>query len=165
MLDSALDGKKRRWLRVRLPGRPNGAAGWIRATRAVTRRTRWRVVVDVDRRIVRLLQDGRVSRRWRAVVGAPGTPTPRGLFAIGERVRQPDRDGFLGSWALHLTAYSNVLDDFGGGPGTIGIHGRGGASLRDPLGTAASRGCIRLDNTAVEFLARRASEGTPVLIR
>ena len=101
------------------------------------------------------------SRRRRA----PGTPTLRGLFAIGERVRQPDAGEFLGSWAFHLTAYSNVLDDFGGGPGTIGIHGPGRCESADPLGSAASADCIRLDNAAVEFLARRASEGTPVVIR
>ena len=165
VLDATLDRQDRRWLRVRLPARPNGTAGWIPADRAFKRLTRWRVVVNVDLRIVSLLRDGRLSRRWSAVVGAPGTPTPRGVFAIGERVRQPDRDGFLGSWALHLTAYSKVLDNFGGGPGTVGIHGRGGASLLDPLGSAASHGCIRIDNRAVEFLARRALEGTPVFIR
>ena len=165
VLGAALDERESRWLRVLLPRRPNGTAGWIPADRTVTRRTGWRVVVDVDHRTVTLLSRGRVTRRWRAVLGAPGTPTPRGLFAIAERVRQPSGDGFLGTWALHLAAYSNVHENFGGGPGTIGIHGRGGASFRDPLGSAASNGCIRIDNGPVEFLARRALEGTPVLIR
>jgi lipoprotein-anchoring transpeptidase ErfK/SrfK len=164
VLGTKRDREKRLWLRVLLPKRPNGTSGWIRADHAVVRRTPWRVVVDVDRRRVSLLRNGRVRRQWRAVVGAPGTPTPRGLFAIGERVRQPDSSGFVGSWALHLTAYSQVLDNYGGGPGTIGIHGRGGASLRDPLGSAASHGCIRIDNGAVAFLAGRALEGTPVRI-
>ena len=165
VLDATEDRKERLWLRVLLPRRPNGTTGWIAAHRAVVRRTPWRVVVDVDRRTVSLLHDGRVRRSWRAVVGAPLTPTPRGLFAVSERVRQPDANGFIGSWALHLAAYSPVLDNFGGGPGTIGIHGRGGASLFDPLGSAASHGCIRIDNDSVSFLARRALEGTPVLIR
>jgi lipoprotein-anchoring transpeptidase ErfK/SrfK len=39
-----------------------------------------------------------------------------------------------------------VLDDYGGGPGRVAIHGRAGASLLDPLGTARSHGCIRIDN-------------------
>jgi lipoprotein-anchoring transpeptidase ErfK/SrfK len=164
VLDGRRDREKRLWLRVLLPRRPNGTSGWIPADRAVVRRTPWRVVVDVDRRRVSLLYNGRVRRSWRAVVGAPATPTPRGLFAIAERVRQQHPDGFIGSWALHLSAYSGVLDNFGGGPGTIGIHGRGGASLLDPLGSAASHGCIRIDNGPVAFLARRAFEGTPVRI-
>lgn len=35
----------------------------------------------------------------------------------------------------------------------------------DPLGSAASHGCIRLDNAAVAWLAMRAREGTPARIR
>ena len=165
VVGAAEDRRERSWLHVQLPKRPNGTTGWIPAGRAVTSRTGWRVVVDVDRRSVSLRRNGETRRHWRAVVGAPSTPTPRGLFAIGERVRQPAPRGFLGSWALHLTAYSDVLDDFGGGPGTIGIHGRGGASLLDPLGSAASHGCIRISNGPIRFLARRALEGTPVRIR
>jgi lipoprotein-anchoring transpeptidase ErfK/SrfK len=44
----------------------------------------------------------------------------------------------------------------------VAIHGRGGASLRDPLGSARSHGCIRIPNRAVEWLARRVVPGTPV---
>lgn len=165
VLDAARDERGERWLRVLLPRRPNGTNGWIPAARTIVDRTGWRVVVSVDRRTVSLLYGGRLRRRWRAVVGAPPTPTPRGHFAVGERVRQPSPAGFLGSWALHLTAWSGVLDNFGGGPGTIGLHGRGGASLLDALGSAASHGCIRVDNRAIEMLARRALEGTPVQIR
>jgi lipoprotein-anchoring transpeptidase ErfK/SrfK len=107
-------------------------------------------------------RSGKVVRRLGAVVGAKRTPTPRGLFAIAERIRQPA--GVLGPWALHLTAHSGVLDDYGGGKGRVAIHGRSGALLSDPLRTAASHGCIRLDNGAISWLASKAIEGTPVLI-
>jgi lipoprotein-anchoring transpeptidase ErfK/SrfK len=110
-------------------------------------------------------RDGERVRSVRAVVGAPGTPTPRGLAAIYERNRQPDRTGFLGPWALSLTALSDVLESYGGGPGRIAIHGRGGASLRDPLGSARSHGCVRVSNGAVEWLAVHVLPGTPVDIR
>jgi lipoprotein-anchoring transpeptidase ErfK/SrfK len=103
-------------------------------------------------------------RRFRAVVGKPSTPTPLGLFAVYERARQPDPDAFLGPWALHLTAHSNVLEDYGGGPGRVALHGRSGASLRDPLGTAASHGCVRVRNGDIRWLAKVAAPGTPVLI-
>jgi lipoprotein-anchoring transpeptidase ErfK/SrfK len=53
---------------------------------------------------------------------------------------------------LALTAHSDALHKFDGGNGRIGIHGRGGSSLRDPLGTARSHGCIRLANTAIDWL-------------
>ncbi len=163
VLERREDGAGRVWLRVRLAERPNDAAGWIRADFAHLRRTRWRIEVSTGRRLVRLLRDGRVVDRYRAVIGAPDTPTPRGQFAIAERIRQP-AGGFLGAWALHLTAHSDVLDDYGGGPGRVAIHGRGGASLQDPLGTARSHGCIRVDDAAVRRLARVAIPGTPVRI-
>jgi lipoprotein-anchoring transpeptidase ErfK/SrfK len=99
------------------------------------------------------------------VIGAPGTPTPRGLAAIYERNRQPDPHGFIGPWSLSLTAHSNVLESFGGGPGRVAIHGREGASLRDPLGSARSHGCVRVSSRAVTWLALRAVPGTPVDVR
>ena len=99
------------------------------------------------------------------MTGAPGTPTPHGLAAIYERNRQPDPGGFLGPWALSLTAHSNVLESYGGGPGRVAIHGRAGASLRDPLGSARSHGCIRITSRAVSWLARHVPPGTPVRVR
>lgn len=162
VLRSAVDRRERRWLRVRLSERPNDRAGWIRADHTRVRRTGWRVVVSIRSRTVTVRRSGRVERRFGAVVGAPATPTPRGLFAISERIRQPP--GVLGPWALHLTAHSRVLDDYGGGEGRVAIHGRSGL-LADPLGSARSHGCIRIDDGAVSWLARRAVEGTPVVVR
>ena len=57
-----------------------------------------------------------------------------------------------------------MLDDYGGGPGRVAIHGRGAASLADPLGSARSHGCIRVDNAAIRFLARVLVPGVPVRI-
>ncbi|MDA0142386.1 L,D-transpeptidase, partial [Solirubrobacter deserti] len=150
------------WLRVLLPTRPNGASAWINADRVRLSRTRWRVEVDRSARTLRVLRAGRTVRRLRVVVGAPATPTPTGRFAIAEVARQPDRDGFLGPFALHLTAHSTALDDYGGGRGRVAIHGRGGASLNDPLGSARSHGCVRADNADVRFLASRLVPGVPV---
>jgi lipoprotein-anchoring transpeptidase ErfK/SrfK len=163
VLRSALDRRGRRWLRVRLPERPNDRAGWIRADHVRTRRTGWRVIVSTAARTVEVRRAGRTVRRFAAVVGAAVTPTPHGLFAISERIRQSW--GVLGPWALHLTAHSQVLEDYGGGKGRVAIHGRSGGLLADPLGSAASHGCIRIDNGAVSWLARRAIEGTPVVVR
>ena len=165
VLGAQRDRDGRRWLRVVLPERPNGRSGWVAANRVVATRTRWQVVVDVSARTVVLLHRGRVTMRLRAVVGAPGTPTPVGRFAIYEKARQRDPRGFLGPWALHLTGHSDVLDNYGGGPGRIALHGRDGASLADPLGSARSHGCVRIDDGAIALLARRLPPGAPVTIR
>jgi lipoprotein-anchoring transpeptidase ErfK/SrfK len=144
--------------------RPNGLSAWIDSDYVELARTPWRIDVSTEQRTVSLLRAGRFVDRWRAVVGKPSTPTPRGLYAVYERVRQPDPNAFLGTWALLLTAFSPVLNNFDGGPGQVAIHGRGGASLLDPLGSTRSHGCIRIDNSAIDVLARDAAEGTPVQI-
>jgi hypothetical protein len=159
-----------RWLQVLLGSRGAGAAvndhrAWVPAARVEVRRTTWRVEVSLaDRRLV-VLRDGRLQRSTRVVVGAPSTPTPTGRFAIYERARQPDPRAFLGPWALHLTAHSEVLDDYGGGPGRVAIHGRDGASLADPLGSARSHGCVRIPDPVVSWMARVLPVGTPVVVR
>lgn len=165
VLGSKHDRKSRTWLHVELPGRPNGSQGWMLADFSEVRPTAYRVIVSLAKRTVSLYRAGRLVRTVSSVVGAPGTPTPTGLYAVSTAVRQPDPSGFYGPWVLHLNAYSNVLRTFEGGPGVIGIHGRAGASLATPLGTAGSHGCVRVDNDVVSLLARIAGPGTPVEIR
>lgn len=152
------------WLRVLLPIRPNDTSGWIPAGSTELSTTTWRIEISTKRRTVELFHAGIPLRSFSAVVGAPHTPTPHGLFAVYERVPLADPNGFYGPWALHLTALSDVLRAFDGGPGRVAIHGRGGSSLRDPLGTARSHGCIRIDNSAIRFIAAHVPVGTPVVI-
>jgi lipoprotein-anchoring transpeptidase ErfK/SrfK len=164
VLDAAVHGG-RGWVKLLLADRPNGSTGWVPLERVALGRTPYWVEVGLRARRVVVVRAGRVVRRARAVVGRPATPTPRGLAAIYERNRQPDPRGFYGPWVLSLTAHSDVLMSFGGGPGRAGIHGRAGASLRDPLGSARSHGCIRIDNRHIAWMAARLPAGTPVLVR
>jgi lipoprotein-anchoring transpeptidase ErfK/SrfK len=152
------------WLRVALPDRPNGSSGWIREDFVRLSTTPWRVTLNRAAHVVTVYRYGRKQRSFSAVIGAPATPTPRGLYAIYEKLAQPNPKGFLGPWALHLTAFSNVLFNYGGGPGRVAIHGRDGASLADPLGSSRSHGCIRVDDANILWMARVIPLGTPVLI-
>ena len=162
VLRRALDAQGREWLKVRLPIRPDGSSGWIRSDFALVKSTPYWIDVSLSRRLVSVYRNGHLVRRFRAVVGAPSTPTPKGLSAIYDPIQQPDANGFVGPWVLHLTAFSEVLMKFDGGLGRVGIHGRAGASLRDPLGSARSHGCIRVDNAQVSWLAHTMPRGTPV---
>jgi hypothetical protein len=161
----AADG--RCWIPVRLPWRPNAAAGWVNAGKVPLEKTRWRIVISTARRTLTLMRGGVPDRTISVVVGKPSTPTPLGLFSVVWAIPWHPTD-FLGSWVLELTAHSSVLQTFDGGDGTVGIHGRGGASLLDPLGTAASHGCIRLANDSIDWLVATVGEGrlpgTPVQI-
>jgi hypothetical protein len=152
------------WLRVALPNRPNGSSGWIREDFVRVSTSSWRITVNRDVHVVTVYRGGRKQRAFQAVIGASATPTPRGLYAIYEKLPQPDPKGFLGPWALHLTAFSDVLFNYGGGPGRVAIHGRDGTSLADPLGSSASHGCVRVDDVNIIWMARVVPLGTPVLI-
>lgn len=140
---------------------------WINRDDLRLRPTPWRIVISRSQRTITLLDAGKTVRTLRVVVGAQSTPTPGGLFAV-LRADHWNPGDFLGSWIIRLTVHSRVLQEFDGGDGRVAIHGRGGASLLDPLGSARSHGCIRLSNTAINWLVSTIGlddlPGTPVQI-
>ena len=164
VLAARRDRRGRPWVLVDAPIRPNTLTGWIAARDARVGHTGWYLSVSTGRRELRAYHDGALRRRARLVVGTPSTPSPHGLFAVYEITRQANPYGFVGPYAMHLTALSNVLASFGGGPGRVALHGRGSAALGDPLGSAASHGCLRADNHVIEWLRHRAGPGTPIRI-
>jgi lipoprotein-anchoring transpeptidase ErfK/SrfK len=149
------------WLRVRLPGRPNGSTGWIRRQGTTVALTTWHIVVDTARRRVVVFRSGKIVKIVRAVVGKPSTPTPAGTFFVEEAVRLLPGDAGA-PFALALSARSDVLQEFDGGPGQIALHGL--ANVGGTLGTAVSHGCVRLDTDAIRWLVGRIGAGVPVTV-
>ncbi|MDX6639615.1 MAG: hypothetical protein QOF12_626 [Solirubrobacteraceae bacterium] len=161
VLGHATSGDGRSWVQVALPGRPNGLQGWISTERTLRSSTEWRLSVRLATRVVSVYDLGRVVRRFRAVVGAPSTPTPRGRFFIEEAMSlAPSAAG--GPFALATSARSDVFQEFDGGPGQIALHGIN--NLSGALGTAVSHGCIRLSTAAITWLSRRIGAGVPLTI-
>jgi lipoprotein-anchoring transpeptidase ErfK/SrfK len=149
------------WLKVRLPGRPNGSSGWIARQGTRLLATGWHLLVDLGARRVTVYRHGRVLRRFGAVVGKPSTPTPTGNFFVEETLQMPLSEPG-GPYALALSARSNALQEFEGGPGQIALHGRDG--LGGTLGAAESHGCVRLATSSIDWLAQRIGPGVPVTI-
>jgi lipoprotein-anchoring transpeptidase ErfK/SrfK len=151
------------WLRVMLPRRPNGSTGWIRRDQVDLMPLRNRVEVDLSSRELTLFELDRVVRRWPVTVGGPNTPTPTGRFYITVKLKPPaiSRRAY-GAFALGLSAYSNVYDQFGTGDGQIALHGTDHPAA---IGRTVSHGCVRLDNQAIIKLAGDLPLGTPVAIR
>jgi len=149
------------WLKVRLPGRPNGHTGWISRRATSMSATGWHLVVDLARREVRVYRAGRMVRVFSAVVGKPSTPTPRGEFFVEESIALKATD--VGApFALALSARSDVFQEFDGGPGQIALHGL--MNVGGVLGTAVSHGCVRLGNNMMRWLVTRIGTGAPVTI-
>jgi len=149
------------WLQVRLPGRPNGSTGWVPADAGALRTTAWRIVVHRSVRSASVFEGNTLRARYRIVVGKRSTPTPLGTFFVTEKLHLAP--GVVeGPWALATSAYSNVLQQFGGGPGQIALHGTVGLSA--PLGTFSSHGCIRFGVAAITWIAKHIPDGTSVVV-
>jgi lipoprotein-anchoring transpeptidase ErfK/SrfK len=158
----AVDARGRAWLRVRLPGRPNGGIGWIERAGTRKRVTAVHLVVDISQRRVTVYRHGHEIRRFRAIVGRPSTPTPRGEFFVEEAIALP-ASATGAPYALALSARSDVYQEFDGGPGQVAIHGLG--HLSGSLGTAVSHGCVRLTAAAMSWLVILVGPGVPVTVR
>jgi hypothetical protein len=149
------------WLNVRIPMRPNGQRGWVRASALdPLQLVRTRLVVDRGRMRATLYSSGHRIWRSRIGVGKAGTPTPAGRFWIRVRLDVVDEPGLYGPYAFGTSAYS-ILSDWPGG-GVIGIHGTNEPSL---IPGRPSHGCIRVPNRQIRRLARLMPIGTPVRIR
>jgi lipoprotein-anchoring transpeptidase ErfK/SrfK len=153
-----------RWVRVQLPVRPNGSAGWIRESTVRLSATRVRFHVHLGSRRFEVWRGRHRLASWPAGIGRPGTPTPVGRFAIQDPVLTlPGWVGVYGRWTLTLTAHSPVLRSFMGGDGLVAIHGAGsGRSWR--VGLPSSYGCVILGDRELDLAARYARAGTPVVI-
>ncbi len=158
----ALDPTGARWVRVRLPERPNGAAGWVPVSDVRLAGTRRRIVVDLGSRTLAVWRGPAQLASWAAGVGRTRTPTPTGHFAISDALRTlPAWRGVYGEHTITLTAHSSVLQSFMGGIGLVAIHG--GSAGR--VGRASSNGCVILSAPHLVRLRRYALPGTPVIIR
>jgi lipoprotein-anchoring transpeptidase ErfK/SrfK len=153
--------KGNKWLRVLLPQRPDSSSGWIPAADVETGSTPWHIVVDRAARQASIYKDGQLVNRFSVIVGKPSTPTPSGNFFVAE-IAYEGYSTVSGPYALLTSAYSNVYQSFEGGPGQVALHGIVG--LSDPIGTAASHGCVRFADANIVWLATHVSAGTPITI-
>ena len=137
------------WVHALLPGRPNGQTGWIRAADIEVFTLEREVVVDLDERRLTVLSDGEDVFESSVAVGSEVSPTPTGVFFITDAVRLTAPNGPWGPYAFGLSARSDVVTEFNGGDGIVGIHG---TNQPWSIGEAASLGCVRLPNEVIEVL-------------
>lgn len=147
---------------VYLPVRPDGSTGWVKANDVQLTKTDYALGVDLSSHQLVVAKDGKVIERMPVADGRPGMPTPTGYFYLADLLKQPDSSGQYGPYAFGLSAYSNVLDQFDGGPGQIGLHG---TNVPSSIGHSVSHGCVRVLNQDVSKLASMLPLGTPIVIR
>jgi hypothetical protein len=149
------------WVQVLVPGRPLGATAWLPDGGLDIEAVSSELHVDLSDRTLTLVEDGKVVLESPVAVGSDDSPTPVGRFSVTEKLQAPNPDDAYGPFAIGLSARSEVITEFAGGDGQIGIHG-----TNDPatIGQAVSHGCIRVPNDVVTELTRRLPLGTPVTV-
>ena len=153
---------KGEWLGVPVAELPNGELGWIHLdiTRLELFETRYSVVADVSERRLELRYGRKVLEDVPVTVGAPGSPTPTGAYAVTDGLAGEGLGPYYGCCVLALSGHQpNLPPDWLGGD-RIAIHGTPGA-----LGLAASLGCLRASNLDMVGLFARVPLGAPVFIR
>jgi lipoprotein-anchoring transpeptidase ErfK/SrfK len=148
-----------KWIQVRVPQRPNGSTGWILASSVTLANLSYSLQVSVASKTLSLYNNDVLVKTYPVATGTGGTPTPLGNFFLTELLA-PTNSGY-GPFAFGLSAFSEVLSSFGGGPGQIGLHGTDDAAS---IGQSASHGCIRMSNDAITALAKLLPLGTPISI-
>ncbi len=148
------------WDLVLLPARPNRSTGWIYLGGGglQTAYSPYQVQISLVARRLTVLDAGHSLGSWTVADGAAGTPTPTGrTFLLASLApRQPTYSPLI----LPLGAHSDTLTTYGGGPGTVALHG-----WPDPavFGQAVSHGCVRVPPAALRILSR-IPLGSPVMI-
>jgi len=157
-----VEGPSDGWARVLLPGRPNGAEGWVRTDEMVAFVVEGRVLIDIsDRTLSYVVGDNEVIST-PVGVGSEANPTPTGKFFVTDSVALADPTSPWGPHALGLSARSDTVTEFNGGDGIIGIHGTNNPRS---IGHAVSLGCVRVANEIITRLHEVIAIGTPVEIR
>jgi lipoprotein-anchoring transpeptidase ErfK/SrfK len=141
------------WDLVLLPNRPDRATGWIftdgtAGSQMEIRHSGYLIQIQVGARKLTVDDNGQSLGTWTVAVGAPGTPTPTGRTFILALLEPPQPT--YSPLILPLGTHSNALSTFGGGPGTVGLHGWPDPSV---FGQAVSNGCVRVPATALKLLS------------
>ncbi len=137
----------------------DGRTGWIRPARGTFTLSRTRVSLDVDlsTRLLRVHRGNRVTRSVRVGIGAPGTPTPIGRFAVTDKLDGAAFSPVYGCCILALSAHQNHLPAGWTGGNLIAIHG-------GSTGGAISNGCVHAATADLRYLMRVVPLGTPVVV-
>jgi hypothetical protein len=153
-------GVRGHWVKVTAEALPDGQSAWAEFGRDVAvQPIQWTLRASLSRRTLSVLQDGRVVRTIRVGVGAPGSPTPVGHFAVAEKLIGPFGPAF-GPRIIVLTAQQPNLPTGWNRSITyyVAIHAGAGR------GSAVSAGCLHATEGAMRYLMRTVPLGTAVQI-
>src|SRR6476660_5373016 len=153
-------GVRGRWVQGTAEALPHGRHGGVELGRDVSfQPVEWTLRASLSRRALLVLRGSRLVRSIPFGIGAPGSPTPTGRFALAEKLTGPYGPAY-GCCILALTARQPHLP-----PGWhthvkyyVAIHAGSGQ------GSAVSAGCLHATEADVRSLMRTVPLGTPIQI-
>ena len=150
------------WFGVPASELPNGELAWIEndESRLDVQETGYSIVADVSERMLELHYGRRVLDRFPVTVGSPTSPTPLGSYSVTDGLAGPGVGPYYGCCVLALSGHQPQLPPDWIGGDRIAIHG-----TPEPVGGAASAGCLRASDPDLVSLFARVPLGAPVFIR
>lgn len=137
---------------------PNGRTGWVDGRGALRlMRTPFALDADLSSRLLRVRTGRRLLRTIRIGVGAPGTPTPTGRFAITDKLAGSRFSAVYGCCILALSGHQTNLPRGWTGGDRLAIHG-------GSTGGAVSTGCLHAAEADLRFLMRVVPLGAQITI-
>jgi lipoprotein-anchoring transpeptidase ErfK/SrfK len=146
-----------RWAEVISPLLANDERGFVRRSEVKLSRVRVALDVDLSSRRLRVWRGGVVLRRVEVAVGAAGSPTPIGRFAVTDQLTGFNTSAY-GCCILALSGHQTNLPSGWTGGDRLAIHGGSG------IGSAVSSGCLHAGESDLRWLLRRVPLGTQVVI-
>lgn len=128
------------------------------------------ILLELGKRQISLLENGKPIRSWPVAIGDPSTPTPTGRFKVENKVVNPQYQSTKsGRVNPTLGAQGPLGDRWIGfkrsGLNQYGIHGTPNAWAWTVSSRAAvSNGCVRMLTPHVRELFEKVDVGTPVVV-
>ncbi|MET0731046.1 MAG: L,D-transpeptidase [Solirubrobacterales bacterium] len=145
------------WLGVLSEHMP-GKVGWIPKDAVELLLEPWSLRIDLSARSITVSHEGKVVRRVKAAIGAPGSPTPTGRFGVTDTLRLTG-GGPYGCCAIAITARQRNIPQGWTGGDRVAIHGTTSPSS---IGRAVSHGCLRAAEPDLRWMLARIPLGTHV---
>lgn len=153
----AIVGTSGEWFAVISAALRNHVRGFVHRSKVRLQHVPLALEVDRSSRWLRVWSMGQVLRRFRVAVGAHATPTPRGRFAITDRLSN-FMPSIYGCCTLALSGHQTRLAPGWAGGDRLAIHAGSG------IGSAVSNGCLRAAEPDMRYLMELLPLGTQVVV-
>jgi lipoprotein-anchoring transpeptidase ErfK/SrfK len=153
----AVVGESGDWLGVISEQLGNRVRGFVRRTRVSLTHTPFSLEVNRSARTLTVWRLGVRLRHIGVAVGAPATPTPRGRFAITDKLRD-FWSAYYGCCALALSGRQTRDTPGWIGGNRLAIHAGTG------IGLAISNGCLRAATDDMQYLMGLLPLGTQLIV-